>query len=115
MNMMVIYKQKLLGSGIDPDLHLNLRVLDLQAKVGSSGGLLVLHLDLDEGLSSLHPGLNGDWIREPGEILLQSGQKTGVFLLIVGYGERIEVHHSQIDRLQQHQKTPCPSLKRENE
>ena len=38
MNMMVIYKQKLLGSGIDPDLHLNLRVLDLQAKVGSSGG-----------------------------------------------------------------------------
>ena len=73
-NMIVINKQKLLGSGIDPDLHLNLRVLDLQAKVGSSGGLLVLHLDLDEGLSSLRPGLNGDRIREPGEILLL-GQK----------------------------------------
>ena len=43
----MINKQKLLGSGIDPDLHLNIRVLDLQAKVGSSGGLLVLHLDLE--------------------------------------------------------------------
>ena len=38
MNMIVINKQKLLGSGIDPDLHLNIWVLDLQAKVGSSGG-----------------------------------------------------------------------------
>ena len=45
-----------------------------------SGGLLVLHLDLDEGLSSLRPRLNGDRIREPGEILLQSGRKPGIFL-----------------------------------
>ena len=90
MNMIVINKQKLLGSGIDPDLHLNIQVLDLQAKVGSSGGLLVLHLDLDEGLSSLRPGLNVDRIREPGEILLQSGRKPGILLLVVEYGERIE-------------------------